>query len=74
VGPKLGPDWPERYGEPVFFKIEPDEVFAIEPLLYIKPPELGYDFHIGLEEDVIVDASGAHYIGTPQTDIILIGR
>jgi len=74
VGPKLGPDWPERYGEPVFFKIEPDQVFAIEPLLYIKPPELGYDFHIGLEEDVIVDASGAHYIGTPQTDIILIGR
>jgi len=73
VGPKLGPDWPERYGEPVFFKIEPGQVFAIEPLIYIKPPELGYDFHMGLEENVIVDATGAHYIGTPQTELILIG-
>jgi Xaa-Pro dipeptidase len=73
VGPKLCPDWPERYGEPVFFKIEPDMVFAIEPLIYIKPPEAGYDLNIALEEDVVVDASGAHYIGTPQSEIILIG-
>lgn len=73
VGPKLGPDWPERYGAPVFFRIEPDQVFAIEPILYIRPPEAGYDLHIALEEDVIVGASGARYIGTPQTELILIG-
>jgi Xaa-Pro aminopeptidase len=72
VGPKLCPDWPERYGQPVFFTIEPDQVFAIEPLIYIRPPEAGYDLHIGLEEDVVVDASGAHIIGTPQTELILI--
>lgn len=72
VGPKLSPDWPERYGAPVFFTIEPDQVFAIEPLIYVKPPELGYDFHVGLEEDVLVEADGAKMIGTPQIELILI--
>lgn len=74
VGPMLCPDWRERYGDPVFFKIEPSQVFAIEPTIYLKPPELGYDFHVGLEEDVIVDEAGAHYLGTPQTELILIGQ
>lgn len=73
VGPMLGPDWKERYGDPVFFKIEAGQVFAIEPIIYLKAPELGYDFHVGLEEDVIVDASGARYIGEPQTELILVG-
>ena len=68
----LGPDWPERYGAPVFFKIEAGQVFAVEPIIYIKPPEIGYDFHTGLEEDAVVGAEGARYIGTPQTELILI--
>ncbi len=72
VGPMLGPDWPERYGTPVFFKIEPDQVFAVEPIIYIKPPEIDYDFHVGLEEDVVVGKDGARTIGTPQTELILI--
>lgn len=72
VGPMLGPDWPERYGDPVFFKIEPDQVFAIEPLIYIHPEEIDYDFHTSLEEDMVVTGDGARYIGTPQTDLILI--
>lgn len=72
VGPMLGPDWRERYGDPVFFKIEVGQVFAIEPLIYLVPPELGYDFHVGIEEDVVVDETGAHYIGKPQTEIILV--
>jgi Xaa-Pro dipeptidase len=72
IGPLLGPDWKERYGAQVHFKIEPDQVFAVEPLLYTRPPELDYDFHVGLEEDAIVSASGARVIGTPQTEVILI--
>ena len=72
VGPMLGPDWPERYGAPVFFKIEPGQVFAIEPLIYIRPPEIDYDIHIGLEEDLVVESEGARYIGIPQTELILI--
>lgn len=72
VGPMLGPDWKERYGDPVFFKIETDQVFAVEPLIYVKPPELGYDFHTGIEEDVVVSKDGPRYIGTPQTELILI--
>jgi Xaa-Pro aminopeptidase len=73
VGPLLGPDWKERYGAQVFFKIEPDQVFAVEPLLYTRPPEIDDDFHVGLEENVVVAPSGPRYIGTPQTEVILIG-
>ncbi len=72
VGPLLGPDWPERYGDPVFFTIEPDQVFAVEPMLYVKPEEIGYDFHMGLEENLVVGEDGARFIGTPQTSLILI--
>jgi Xaa-Pro aminopeptidase len=72
VGPLLGPDWKERYGDPVFFPIEVGQVFAVEPLLYIKPPEIGYDFHTGLEENVVVEEDGPRVIGTPQGELILI--
>jgi len=72
VGPLLGPDWKERYGAQVHFRIEPDQVFAVEPLLYTRPAEIDYDFHVGLEEDVVVSASGTRYIGAPQTEVILI--
>ena len=72
VGPMLGPDWRERYGDPVFFSIEPDQVFAIEPLIYIRPEGIDYEFHTSLEEDLVVTVDGARYIGTPQTDLILI--
>lgn len=73
VGPGLCPDWRERYGEAGFFKIEPGQVFAVEPLAYTTPPELGYEVHASLEEDVLVEESGPRYIGQPQTEIILIG-
>jgi len=72
VGPMLGPDWKERYGEPVFFKIEASQVFAVEPLIYTQVPELGYEIHTSLEEDVLVEAGGTRYLGTPQTEVILI--
>lgn len=72
VGPMLGPDWPERYGAPVFFAIEEGQVFAIEPIIYTVPPQLGYEIHLGLEEDVIVEKDAARIIGTPQTELILV--
>jgi len=72
VGPMLGPDWRERYGDPVFFKIEPGQVFAVEPLIYIQPEELDYELNTSLEEDVVVEADGPRYVGTPQTKLILI--
>jgi Xaa-Pro aminopeptidase len=72
VGPMLGPDWRERYGDPVFFNIEPGQVFAVEPLIYVKPAELDHEIHTSLEEDVVVEAGGARYIGAPQTSLILI--
>jgi len=72
VGPMLGPDWRERYGDRVFFKVEVGQVFAVEPLIYMNVPELGYEFHTSLEEDVVVEAKGPRYFGTPQTELILI--
>jgi Xaa-Pro aminopeptidase len=72
VGPMLGPDWRERYGDAVFFRIEPDQVFAVEPAIYIKPAEIEDEINTSLEENLVVEGSGARYIGTPQTTIILI--
>jgi Xaa-Pro aminopeptidase len=72
VGPMLGPDWRERYGDQVFFTIEPDQVFAVEPLIYTKPAEIGYDINSGLEENVVVTTSGPRVLGTPQSELILI--
>ena len=72
VGPMLGPDWRERYGDRVFFNIEVGQVFAVEPLIYMTVPEIGYEFHTSLEEDVVVEADRTRYFGTPQTGLILI--
>ena len=72
VGPMLGPDWPERYGDPVFFPIEAGQVFAVEPLIYTQPEGIDYEINSSLEEDVVVEAEGARYIGSPQTELILI--
>jgi Xaa-Pro aminopeptidase len=72
VGPLLGPDWRERYGDNVRFKIEPGQVFAVEPLIYVKPAEIDYEINTSLEENLVVGADGARYIGTPQTSLILI--
>jgi len=47
-------------------------VFAVEPLIYTCPAEIDYDFHTGLEENRGVEREGARYVGTPQTELILI--
>jgi Xaa-Pro aminopeptidase len=72
VGPLLGPDWRERYGDQVFFAIEAEQVFAVEPLIYVKPDALDYELNTSLEEDVVVEKSGARVIGAPQTELIVI--
>jgi len=72
VGPMLCPDWRERYGDGVFFTLEPDQVFAVEPLIYVKPDALDYELNTSLEEDVVIGPDGARYIGTPQTSLIVI--
>jgi len=72
VGPMLGPDWPERYGAPVNFTIEVGQVFAIEPIIYTTLPQFGYEMHLGLEEDVLVEKDETRILGTPQTEVILV--
>jgi Xaa-Pro aminopeptidase len=72
VGPMLGPDWKERYGDPIFFKIEAGQVFAVEPLIYVQPESLDHEISTALEEDVVVEKDGSRLIGTPQTELILI--
>jgi Xaa-Pro aminopeptidase len=72
VGPLLGPDWRERYGDQVFFKIESDQVYAVEPLIYAKPAEIDYEVNSSIEENVVVTPSGPRVLGTPQTALLLI--
>jgi Xaa-Pro aminopeptidase len=64
-GALLGPRW-ERYGDSPNQPVEVGQIFTIEPGIDIP----GYG-RMQLEEDVVVTAAGTHYLGTPQTALIL---
>jgi Xaa-Pro dipeptidase len=72
AGAILGPDWKERYGSKVLRKLEVGQLFAVEPAVNQYDPSTKSEIGIGLEEDVVVEADGAKYLGTPQTSLILI--
>lgn len=59
----LGPRW-ERYQQTPYGVAEEGNVFTLE--LGVHLPGRGY---IGLEEDVIVTATGCQYLSTPQTEL-----
>ncbi len=59
----LGPKW-ERYGNTPMVPVEIGNAFTLE--LEIMLPEIG---SVGLEEDVVVEASGARFLGEPQLDL-----
>ena len=65
-GALLGPLW-EKYGDQPNQRVEAGNVFTIEPGLAV--PGYGY---IGLEEDVLVTADGAEYLGNPQEKLVLV--
>lgn len=69
VGPVLGPDWKERYGTGVWHPLEEGQVYAVEPMIYFDVPEVGGVVQVGLEEDVVIESTGARMIGEPQNDL-----
>jgi Xaa-Pro aminopeptidase len=62
----LGPAW-EKYARKPFARLEPGMVFTIEPRLTV--PGRGI---ATIEEMVVVTASGAEYLSSPQRELILI--
>ena len=72
VGPLLGPDWKERYGSTVWLKLEKDQTFAVEPILYAEYAPMGGEINIGIEEDVVVTAAGVERLHPRQDALLLI--
>ena len=65
-GALLAPAW-ERYGNLPFIPLEKDQVFTIEPRIYIK------DFGVAtVEEMVVITADGAEYLSEPQRELYLV--
>ena len=65
-GALLAPAW-ERYGNLPFIPLEKDQVFTIEPRIYIK------DYGVAtVEEMVVITAGGAEYLSQPQTELYLV--
>ncbi|MCU0412315.1 MAG: Xaa-Pro peptidase family protein [Bacteroidetes bacterium] len=62
----LGPAW-EKYGKKPFQVLEEGMVFTIEPRLTVP----GYGV-VTIENMVVVRASGAEYLSTPQTELRLL--
>ena len=64
-GTVLGPAW-ERYGQTPFGKLEINQVFAVEPTLFLE----GYGV-FGVEEDVLVTEDGGVFLSNLQDKLIL---
>lgn len=65
-GALLAPAW-ERYGNLPFIPLEKDQVFTIEPRIYIK------DFGVAtVEEMVVITAGGAEYLSQAQKELYLV--
>jgi len=65
-GALLGPRW-ERYGNAPDMLVEAGQIYTLEPGLAV--PGFGY---IGLEEDVLVTATGAVALSHLQRELILV--
>ncbi len=65
-GALLAPAW-ERYGNLPYIPLEKDQVFTIEPRIYIK------DFGVAtVEEMVVITPHGAEYLSEPQKELYLV--
>jgi len=65
-GALLAPAW-DRYGNLPFIPLEENQVFTIEPRLYIK------DYGVAtIEEMVVIRKDGARFLSPPQKEIFLV--
>lgn len=62
----IGPLW-ERYGDTPNWPLEVGQVYTIEPSII--DPEIGV---VALEEMVLVTETGAEYLSTPQTEMVIL--
>ena len=65
-GALLAPAW-ERYGNLPFLPLEKDQVFTIEPRIYIQDHGVAT-----VEEMAVITATGAEYLSRPQTGLFLV--
>ncbi len=64
-GVLLGPRW-DRYGDTPLGRVEVGMVFTLE---CGAPTSCGY---VGLEEEIVVEADGARWLTSPQTELWIL--
>lgn len=71
MGPLLGPLWP-HFSRKTEMAVQVNDVYAVEPAVAPCVPEINTTVQVHVQEMVVVRPDGAHYMVTPQTELLLI--
>lgn len=72
AGPSLGQRDLGRRSFAVELTLEPGQIFALEPSVMRRMPELGGAYIINMEEEALITETGSAYLTPHQTELILI--
>ena len=66
-GAMLAPQW-KRYGNAPFGTLEKNMIFTLEPTILLEEG----DFSVLCEEDILITESGAEFLSSRQTELVLV--
>lgn len=71
IGPTLAPAW-SHFGRKTDMVVHVNDTYAVEPMVSRFVPELDQELRVHVQEMVLVRPDGAHFMVSPQTELMLI--